>query len=128
MNPQPSLWSLMAYGDTGFGDEFVRGIVVTIQISVTSYVVAFILGLLGAGAKLHGSKALYRAGDLYTTLIRAVPEPLLIFILFYMGTRTVKALLVSVSIAGENFDIGWFQAVVAALGFIYGAYLTDVLR
>jgi polar amino acid transport system permease protein len=128
MNPQPSLWSLMAYGGAGFGDEFLRGILFTLQISICSYFVAFLLGLLGAGAKLHGSKALYRVGDLYTTLIRAVPEPLLIFILFYTGTRTVKAMLIAVGLANENFQISAFAAVVASLGFIYGAYLTDVLR
>jgi polar amino acid transport system permease protein len=129
MNPQPtSLWSLMAYGDTGFGDEFLRGALYTIQISVCSYIVAFFLGLLGAGAKLHGNKSLYRVGDLYTTLIRAVPEPLLIFILFYTGTRTVKAVLVGIGLASEEFEISAFAAVVAALGFIYGAYLTDILR
>jgi polar amino acid transport system permease protein len=128
MDSQPSLWSLLAYGDTGFGDEFLKGLLFTIQISVCSYFVAFLLGLLGAGAKLHGSKALYRVGDLYTTLIRAVPEPLLIFILYYTGTRTMKAVLVGVGIANEDFEISAFAAVVAALGFIYGAYLTDVLR
>jgi His/Glu/Gln/Arg/opine family amino acid ABC transporter permease subunit len=128
MNPQPSLWSLLAYGQTGFGDEFLRGILFTIQISICSYIVAFLLGLLGAGAKLHGNKWLYRTGDLYTTLIRAVPEPLLIFILFYTGTRTMKAILVAVGLANEDFQISAFAAVVAALGFIYGAYLTDVLR
>jgi polar amino acid transport system permease protein len=128
MNPQPSLWSLMAYGGKGYGDEFVNGILFTLQISICSYIVAFLLGLLGAGAKLHGNRWLYRIGDLYTTLIRAVPEPLLIFILFYTGTRTAKALLVAVGLANENFQISAFAAVVAALGFIYGAYLTDVLR
>jgi His/Glu/Gln/Arg/opine family amino acid ABC transporter permease subunit len=127
MEPR-SLWSLMAYGDTGYGDEFLRGALFTIQISICSYIVAFLLGLLGAGAKLHGNRWLYRAGDLYTTLIRAVPEPLLIFILYYTGTRTVKSLLVTIGLANEDFQISPFAAVVAALGFIYGAYLTDVLR
>ena len=74
----------MAYGDTGYGDEFLRGLLFTLQISICSYVVAFLLGLLGAGAKLHGSKVLYRVGDLYTTLVRAIPELLLIFIIYYM--------------------------------------------
>jgi len=128
MDPKPSLWSLMAYGDTGYGDEFLAGILFTIQISICSYIVAFFLGLLGAGAKLHGNRWLYRVGDLYTTLIRAVPEPLLIFILYYTGTRAMKSLLVAIGLANEDFQISAFAAVVAALGFIYGAYLTDVLR
>jgi His/Glu/Gln/Arg/opine family amino acid ABC transporter permease subunit len=128
MNPEPSLWGLLAYGDRGYGDEFLRGAFLTIQISVCSYMVAFVLGLLGAGAKLSGSKWLYRVGDLYTTLIRAIPELLLIILIFYAGGSMVKALLVNIGVAGENFQINAFAAVVGALGFIYGAYLTDILR
>ncbi len=128
MNPQPSLWSLMAYGEAGFGDEFARGVLFTIQISICSYFVAFLLGLLGAGAKLSGNKWLYRAGDLYTTLIRAVPELLLILLVYYAGSRVVKALLVGIGLASEDFEINAFAAVVGCLGFIYGAYLTDILR
>ena len=129
MNPQPtSLWSLMAYGDTGFGDEFLRGILFTLQISVCGYIIGFVLGLLGAGAKLHGNKWLYRVGDLYTTFIRAIPELLLILMVYYMGTRALNAILVDFGIANENIEISPFIAAVASLGFIYGAYLTDILR
>lgn len=128
MDPKPSLWSLMAYGDTGYGDEFVRGAFLTIQLSVCSYLVAFVLGLLGAGAKLSGNKILYRIGDLYTTLVRAVPELLLIILIFYAGGSAIKALLLNIGLVGENFQVNAFAAVVVALGLIYGAYLTDVLR
>jgi His/Glu/Gln/Arg/opine family amino acid ABC transporter permease subunit len=128
MDPKPSLWSLMAYGDTGYGDEFLRGAFLTIQLSVCSYLVAFLLGLLGAGAKLSGNKILYRIGDLYTTLVRAVPELLLIILIFYAGGSVIKALLLNIGLVGENFQVNAFAAVVVALGLIYGAYLTDVLR
>ena len=127
MEPR-SLWSLMAYGDTGYGDEFLRGAFLTIQLSVCSYAVAFVLGLLGAGAKLSGNKTLYRIGDLYTTLVRAVPELLLIILIFYAGGSAIKALLLNIGLVGENFQVNAFAAVVVALGLIYGAYLTDVLR
>jgi His/Glu/Gln/Arg/opine family amino acid ABC transporter permease subunit len=128
MDPEPSLWSLMAYGDNGYGDEFLRGAFLTIQLSVCSYIVAFLLGLLGAGAKLSGNKILYRIGDLYTTLVRAVPELLLIILIFYAGGSAIKALLLNIGLVGENFQVNAFAAVVVALGLIYGAYLTDVLR
>ena len=127
MEPR-SLWSLMAYGDTGYGDEFLRGAFLTIQLSVCSYIVAFVLGLLGAGAKLSGNKILYRIGDLYTTLVRAVPELLLIILIFYSGGSAIKALLLNIGLVGEDFQVNAFAAVVVALGLIYGAYLTDVLR
>jgi His/Glu/Gln/Arg/opine family amino acid ABC transporter permease subunit len=118
----------MAYGDAGYGDEFLRGALFTIQLSICSYAVAFLLGLLGAGAKLSGNKILYRIGDLYTTLVRAVPELLLIILIFYSGGSVIKALLLNIGLVGEDFQVNAFAAVVAALGLIYGAYLTDVLR
>lgn len=128
MDPQPSLWSLMAYGATGYGDEFLRGAFLTVQLSACSYLVAFILGLLGAGAKLSGDKILYRIGDFYTTLIRAIPELLFIILIFYAGGSAMKALLLNIGLVDEDFQINAFAAVVAALGLIYGAYLTDILR
>jgi His/Glu/Gln/Arg/opine family amino acid ABC transporter permease subunit len=128
MDPQPSLWSLMAYGATGYGDEFLRGAFLTVQLSACSYLVAFILGLLGAGAKLSGNKILYRIGDFYTTLIRAIPELLFIILIFYAGGSAIKALLLNIGLVDEDFQINAFAAVVAALGLIYGAYLTDILR
>jgi polar amino acid transport system permease protein len=123
-----SYWSLLAYGDTGWGDELLHGLGVTVQISVCAYAVGFCLGLLGAGAKLSSNIWLKRLADLYTTIIRAVPELLLILLLFYSGTSALKALLISVGIPAEKIDISGFAAAVAALGFIYGAYMTEILR
>jgi His/Glu/Gln/Arg/opine family amino acid ABC transporter permease subunit len=128
MDPERSLWGLLAYGDQGYGDEFLRGALFTIQLSVVSYIVAFILGLLGAGAKLSGNRFLYRIGDLYTTLIRAIPELLFIILIYYAGGSAIKALLLNIGLVGENFQVSAFAAVVVALGLIYGAYLTDILR
>lgn len=128
MDAEPSLFGLLGWGDEGWSDELARGLLLTIQISVCSYFFAFLLGLLGAGAKLSGNKILYRIGDLYTTLVRAIPELLLIILIFYAGGSAMKAVLVGVGVVGEDFQVSAFAAVVVALGSIYGAYLTDVLR
>jgi ABC-type arginine transport system permease subunit len=86
------------------------------------------VGLLGAGEKLIGYKILYRICDLYRTLVGAIQELLLIILLYYAGGRVMKALLVAFGLADEDFQVSAFAAAVAALGLIYGAYLTDVLR
>jgi len=121
-----SLFSLLAWGDSGYGDEFVEGIFVTLFISVSSYAIGLSIGMLGAWAKLCHIKALNRAGEVYTTLVRSLPELLLLFLIFYAGTDTLKALLAMLHIT--NVEINPFGAVIAALGIIYGAYMTDVLR
>lgn len=128
MDAEPSLFGLLGWGADGWSDELARGLLLTVEISICSYFVGFLLGLLGAGAKLSGNKALYRIGDLYTTLVRAIPELLLIILIYYAGGSAMKAMLVGIGIVDETFQVNAFAAVVAALGLIYGAYLTDVLR
>jgi len=123
-----SLFALLAWGDSGYGDEFVEGIVTTLFISVSAYAIGLSIGMLGAWAKLCHIKALNRAGEAYTTLVRSLPELLLIFLIFYTGTDALAALLVTLHLADQGVDINPFGAVIAALGLIYGAYLTDVLR
>ncbi|HVO02452.1 MAG TPA: ABC transporter permease subunit, partial [Candidatus Cybelea sp.] len=128
MNPNQSVWSLLSYGDQGFSDELLHGLWLTIQISVCTYIVGFCFGLAGAGMKLSGKRWLMRIGDLYTTIIRALPELLLLFLLYYAGTDMVKGILVYLHLAGDDFQIDAFPAAVMALGFILGAYMTEVLR
>ena len=123
-----SLFALLAWGDQGYGDEFAQGMVTTLFISFSSYAIAISIGMLGAWAKLCHIKGLNRAGEVYTTVVRSLPELLLIFLIFYAGTRALVSLLVMLGIAGQGFDINPFAAVITALGLIYGAYLTDVLR
>jgi len=128
MATQGSLWDLLAYGDTGWGDEFVEGAWLTIQLSAFSYAVGFSFGLLGAGAKLSHNKWLNRIGDVYTTIIRALHELLLLLIIYYSGTTALRNLLVATGLFSSDIEIPPFWAAVASLGFIYGAYLTEVLR
>jgi polar amino acid transport system permease protein len=128
LEPGHSVWSLLAYGDQGWSDELLRGFWLTIQISVCGYLVGFCFGLAGAGMKLSGNRILYRIGDFYTTIVRALPELLLLLLLYYAGTDMVKRLLVGLGLASEDFQINAFAAAVIALGFILGAYMTEVLR
>jgi His/Glu/Gln/Arg/opine family amino acid ABC transporter permease subunit len=122
-----SLFALLSWGDQGYGDEFARGVVTTLFISISSYSIAACIGLLGAWAKLCHIKALNQAGEVYTTVVRSLPELLMIFLIFYAGTRALESLLIGLGLV-ESLEIDPFAAVIAALGLIYGAYLTDVLR
>jgi polar amino acid transport system permease protein len=122
------LWMSLAWGDAGYGDEFFYGACITLAISVASYSIALVIGMFGAWAKLCHVKWLNRAGDVYTTVVRSIPELLLLLIIYYTGTRTLTTLLVALHLAEAGFEINPFVAVISALGFIYGAYLTDVLR
>ncbi|MBK8158995.1 MAG: ABC transporter permease subunit [Rhodospirillaceae bacterium] len=123
-----SLWMSLAWGDAGYGDEFVYGACITLSISVCGYAIALVIGMMGAWAKLCNVKALNRAGEVYTTIVRSIPELLLIILIYYTGTSALTKLLVALHLADEGLEINPFAAVISALGLIYGAYLTDVLR
>ncbi len=118
----------LAWGDAGYGDEFFYGVCITLFISICGYAIGLTIGMLGAWAKLCHIKALNRAGDVYTTVVRSLPELLLIFLIFYTGTSALTSLLVALHLADKGLEINPFAAVISALGLIYGAYLTDVLR
>jgi polar amino acid transport system permease protein len=118
---------LLSYGDCGYADEFLAGAWLTIQIAICAYLVGIGLGLLGAGAKLSGNRVLVLIGDVYTTIVRAVPELLLIFLVYYTGTSVLNGLFVAVGLGGA-IQVNAFAAATAALGFIQGAFTTEVFR
>ena len=127
MAGEASYFELLSFGDQGWGDELLRGAWLTIQISVCAYLVGMVLGLLGAGAKLSPNFVVRGVADLYTTIVRAVPELLLIILIYYTGTSALKQMLVSFGVS-EGLEVNAFAAAVAALGFIAGAYMTEVFR
>src|ERR1700747_182844 len=127
MGSNTSVLELLSYGDKGWSDELIAGAWVTIQISVCAYLFGLVLGLLGAWGKLSGNKATLGIAETYTTIVRAVPELLLIILLYYTGTSALHNLLVQIGFS-ESIEINAFAAVVATLGFVQGAYTTEVFR
>lgn len=103
------------------------GALVTLEIALASYAIGITLGLLGAAAKLSRHRIPRAIAGLYTSLVRAIPELVLIILLYYAGTQGLNALLREVGFAG-GVEIGGFTAAVAVLAFVQGAYMTEVLR
>jgi polar amino acid transport system permease protein len=111
---------------SGWGVNLLWGAVSTLQISFLAYALGLLIGLLGARGKLAGGKLTRRLLDGYTTIVRSVPELLLIVILFYTGTQGLNALLLNFGYGPVR--INGFIAAVAVLGIVQGAYSTEVLR
>jgi polar amino acid transport system permease protein len=122
-----SYLDLLSYGDTGWGDELLAGTWLTLQISFLGYLIGLVFGLLGAWAKLSGNRTAFLVSETYTTLIRAVPELLLILLLYYSGSDAIARVLALVGL-GEQIQVNGFAAAVGTLGFVQGAYSTEVLR
>jgi histidine transport system permease protein len=110
----------------GFGPILLAGTIKTIELSVLSLTVAVLLGLIGAVAKLSRSRAMSAVATAYTTLIRSVPDLVLMLLLFYSIQIAVNQLTDALDMA--QIDIDPFVAGVLTLGFIYGAYFTETFR
>jgi polar amino acid transport system permease protein len=102
------------------------GALSTIGISVFAYTIGILLGLCGAMGKLVGNDALKRVLEWYTTLVRSLPELLLIIVLYYLVSDLINQALALVS--QPPITINGFLAAVVVLGFVQGAYHTEVIR
>lgn len=107
--------------------SILQGALLTVGVSLSALAVAVLLGLLGAAAKLSGKRVPVALATAYTTLIRGIPELVLMLLLFYGGTMGLNKLL---ELAGSDasVDINPFLAGVLTIGFIYGAFMTETFR
>ena len=110
----------------GYWPAILGGLVLTLQVSALSLAIACVFGLIGAAAKLSNSRAAQVSADVYTTLIRGMPELVLMLLIFYGGQIAINRLAES---QGWGYvDIPPFAAGVTTIGFIFGAYLTETFR
>jgi len=120
------LSELLSFGDQGYGDEMFWGAVKSVEIAFFSYAFGLVLGLLGAVGKLSGGPILKMILEGYTTIVRAVPELVLILLLYYAGTDSINGLLKLVG--HDPIEVNGLVAAIFVLGFVQGAYSTEVLR
>ncbi len=111
----------------GFGWMLGVGLWMTIRVALASVAVGLVLGLVGAAMKLSGSRTARVVAGGYTTIIRGVPELLLLLILFFGGTMALQKLFELLG-HDEYVEVSAFGAGVATLGFVFGAYATEVFR
>ena len=107
--------------------SILRGTWITIAVSVCSVILAVALGLLGAWGKLAASRVANSVTNAYTTLIRGVPDLVLMLLLFYGGQQLLNDLGDTTGWWGY-IEINHFTAGVFTIGFIYGAYMTETFR
>ncbi len=110
----------------GYGPLILAGTWQTVKLAVLSLALSFLLGLLGAGAKLSRNRFTNGVGTVYTTLIRGVPDLVLMLLLFY--SLQIWLNMATDALGWDQIDIDPFLAGVLVLGFIYGAYFTETFR
>ena len=118
---------LLSFGKTGWGDELFIATLMTIAVSITAMFIGFLFALIFTPLKLSKNKFFNLIGNSYTTVIRGVPELLVIYLFFFGGSGAVMYVA---SIFGykEYIEINAFITGSFAIGIISGAYSTEVFR
>ena len=118
---------LLAFGDTGWGDELFRATLMTIAVSITAMIIGFSFAAIFTPLKLSKFKFLNWIANIYTTLIRGVPELLVIYLFFFGGSGAIM-FVASMFGYNEYIEINAFVTGSFAIGIISGAYSTEVFR
>ena len=105
----------------------LSGTLVTVQLAIGSLLLSVLLGLAGASAKLARNPVSQRLANAYTTLVRGVPDLVLMMLLFYGGQQIFND-LGSVTGLWDYIEINQFTAGVGSIGFVFGAYMTETFR
>lgn len=119
-------WGLLALSPPGWGGTLLAGFAHTMEIAVGGYALGLVIGMFGALGKLYGGEVLRDLLEVYTTLVRAVPELVLILILYYAGTDFLNRAMAAMGWGA--LDISGLAAGILVIGVVQGAYSTEVLR
>ncbi|WP_151710664.1 ABC transporter permease [Acinetobacter brisouii] len=111
---------------SGYGSVLWDGTWMTIKLALLSLLLSVIIGLIGAVCKLSRIKMVRYVATVYTTLIRSVPDLVIMLLLFYSLQLGLNSITDSLQM--DQIDIDPFAAGVITLAFIYGAYFTETFR
>ncbi len=117
---------LLALSPPGWGGNLLRGLKNSLIIAGGAFGMGLVIGTLGAYGKLYGGPILRDMLAVYTTVVRAVPELVLILILYYAGTDLLNKALVGLGY--RPVEVSGLLAGILVLGVVQGAYATEVLR
>lgn len=104
----------------------LEGAVVTVSVSLLSAAVAIVLGLITAVAKLSRSPVAQGAATAYTTVIRGVPDLVMMLLIYFGGQSLVNA--IGARLEWDYIDVNPFVAGTLTIGFIFGAYMGETFR
>ncbi|EGQ8578979.1 ABC transporter permease [Vibrio cholerae] len=130
----------------GYEASILKGALLTIEVAVLSLLLAMLLGMLGALAKMAPYRWARAIATLYTTIIRGIPDLVLMMLIFFGGqillnnglswfNEFINQWLTArdpnhewVAYLPDYVDISPFVAGVLTIGFIFGAYMAETFR
>jgi len=142
-----AIWAgVVIFTDPDFNEALgfiIPGIRVTIVISLSSYGIALILGLVAGLGRISRSVVFSNLATLYVEMIRGIPMLVLIFFIAFVGVPASVAVLEKLGILLSNIGLAFigdpiqtfenssvpmeWRAVIA-LAVTYGAFLAEIFR
>ena len=111
----------------GWGLAMLIAAAMTIAVALAGYVLGMLAGVVGASAKIAGGRIARAVADGYTTVLRGIPDLLVIY-LFYFGSSAILTPLGRFFGATGFISLPGFMAGALAIGIVSGAYQTEVFR
>jgi len=90
---------------------------ITIGVCLASIVLATVLALIGAIGRLSSNVVAHAVSSFYVSLVRGTPLIVQIYIIYFALPQISPVLILPAVVAG-----------ILALGFNYGAYMTEIFR
>lgn len=120
--------ALLEWGPGGWGDEMLKGAFMTFAVSLAAFSLGTVLGIMGASLKLSRFLAFRLAADLYTTVVRGIPELLIIYLVFFGGGILLSKINAFFFNTQGFVDLPLFVTGMVCIGFSSGAYCSEVIR
>ena len=124
---QPDFLQLFGFGARGWGAAMLGGALMTLAVAACGFCIGAAIGALAAFAKIAGGRIARGVADAYTTILRGIPDLLVIY-LFYFGGSAILTPIGRLFGASGFISLPGFLAGSLAIGIVCGAYHTEVFR
>lgn len=121
------LLHLVSFGPDGWGWSLGLAALVTLAVAATGFGIGVIIGGVLAWGRIAGGRGVRIGAEVYTTVMRGVPDLLVIYLFYFGGSLAVTGLFETL---GHDGFVGVppFLAGAVAIGCISGAYQAEVFR
>jgi len=123
-----SYFELMGFGPKGWGWPMLMAAGMTVAVASCGFLVGATLGSLIAWAKLSRSLILRSLGDGYTTVLRGIPDLLVIYLFYFGGSAVLSRVGQWFGGSGGFVSVPAFAVGALAIGVISAAYQAEVFR
>lgn len=122
-----SFFELVGFGAQGWGPALLMATGMTLAVAVGGFAAGSVVGAGITSAKLSRNGALRAFGDGYTTILRGIPDLLVIYLFYFGGSAALGA--IGRLFGAEGFiGVPAFITGVLAIGVVSGAYQAEVFR